>query len=141
MTNKYAPDTPLPLTDALPAHPPLIPLNTNIALTTDKAPKKLIKKKIRLPHPCSLDVLPSTTNKWSVTTNPVKARVIGYFGYHISYKHFYFHQSRVLLTKAFATSTIASTNGDSGTSRGSTELDAICGSNCTMEDDEFHMFA
>jgi len=62
-------------------------------------------------------------------------------GYHISYKHFFFHQSRVLLTKAFATSTTASTVGDGGTPRGSTELDAICGSNCHMDKEEFHMFA
>ncbi len=31
--------------------------------------------------------------------------------------------------------------GDGGTPRGSTELNAICGSNCAIEDDEFHMFA
>jgi hypothetical protein len=67
--------------------------------------------------------------------------VVDYLGYHISYKHFFFHQSRVLLTKAFATSTTASTVGDGGTPRGSTELDAICGSNCHMDMEEFHMFA
>ena len=131
----------LPLTDALPARPPLLPLNTNTAPTTDKAPGKIKKKKLHLPHPCSLDVLPSPTDKWSATTHPINAWVIGYLGYHISYKHFFFHQSRVLLTKAFATSTTASTVGDGGTPRGSTELNAICGSNCAMESDEFQMFA
>jgi hypothetical protein len=84
-------------------------------------------------------VLPSPTNKWSATTYPIKAWIIGYLGYHISYEHFFFHQSRVLLTKAFATSTTISTVGDGGTPRGSTELDAICGS--AMEKDEFYMFA
>jgi hypothetical protein len=114
----------------------------NIAPSTaNKAPKKIKMKKLRLPHPCSLDVLPSPIDKWSTTTHPIKAWVIGYLGYHISYKHFYFHQSRVLLTKAFATSTTASTVGDGGTPKGSTELDTICGFNCAMEKDEFHMFA
>ena len=109
--------------------------------TTDKTIGKIKKKKLRLPHPCSLDVLPSPTDKWSATTHPIKAWIVGYLGYHISYKHFFFHQSRVLLTKAFATSTTASTVGDGGTPRGSTELDAICGSNCHMDMKEFHMFA
>ena len=109
--------------------------------TTDKTIDKIKKKKLRLPHPCSLDVLPSPTDKWSATTHPIKAWIVGYLGYHISYKHFFFHQSRVLLTKAFATSTTASTVGNGGTPRGSTELDAICGSNCHMDMEEFHMFA
>ncbi len=108
--------------------PPLLPLNMNVAPSTaDKAPKKIKTKKLRLPHPCSLDVLPSPIDKWSTTTRPIKAWVIGYLGYHISYKHFYFHQSRILLTKAFATSTTASTVGNGGMPKGSTELDAICG--------------
>ena len=81
--------------------------------TKMKTSKKQTK---RLPHPCSLDVLPSPTDKWSATTHPIKALVVGYLGYHISYKHFFFHQSCVLLTKAFA-------NG--GTPRGSTELNTI----------------
>jgi hypothetical protein len=141
MADETASNAPLPPTDALTARPPLLPLNTNTAPPTDTAPEKIKKKKLRLPHPCSLDVLPSPTDKWSVTTHPIKAWVIGYLGYHISYKHFFFHQSCVLLTKAFATSTTTSTVGDDGMPRGSTELDAICGSNCAMEKDEFYMFA
>jgi hypothetical protein len=43
--------------------------------------------------------------------------------------------------KAFAISTTASTVGDDGTPKGSTQLDAICGSNCTMDKDEFRLFA
>ena len=167
MADETAPDAPLPPTVALPARDPLLPLNTrvtyqafreitnfirdngddwhefcanNVAPTTDKTTGKIKTKKLRLPHPCSLDVLPSPTDKWSATTHPIKAWVIGYLGYHISYKHFFFHQSRVLLTKAFATSTTASTVGDGGTPRGSTELDAICGSNCHMDKEEFNMF-
>ena len=109
--------------------------------TTDKTTGKIKKQKFRLPHPCSLDVLPSPTDKWSATTHPIKAWVAGYYSYHISYKHFFFHQSRVLLTKAFAVSTTASTVGDGGKPKGSTELDAICGSNCAMDNEEFDMFA
>jgi len=60
--------------------------------TTDKTIGKIKKKKLRLPHPCSLDVLPSPTDKWSATTHPIKAWIVGYLGYHISYKHFFFHQ-------------------------------------------------
>jgi len=73
--------------------------------------------------------------------NPSHQSLGRYLGYHISYKHFFFHQSRVLLTKAFATSITASTVGNGGTPRGNTELDAICGSNCHMDKEEFHMFA
>jgi len=136
---------PPPPTEATQNRPPLLPLTTNIAAPppTDKAPTTKIKKKkkLRLPHPCSLNVLPSPTNKWSATTHPIKAWLVGYYDYHISYKHFFFHQSRVLLTKAFAVSTTASTVGDGGKPKSSTELDAICGSNCAMDNEEFDMFA
>ena len=111
------------------------PLNDK---TTDN---KISKTTVHLPHPCSLQVLPSPTDKWSATTHPIKGRIVGYHEYHIAYEHFYFHQDRVLLTKAFAVSTTASTVGDGGKPKGSTELDAICGSNCTMNDDEFKTFA
>ena len=141
MADKNASDASLPPPVALPARDPLLPLETNVAPTTDKTTVKIKSKKLHLPHPCSLEVLPSPTNKWSAITHPIKARVVGYLGYHISYKHYYFHQSRVLLTKAFAASTTASTVGDGGTPRGSTELDAICGFNCHMVLEEFHMFA
>ena len=134
-------DALLPPMDALPARPPLLPLTMNTAPPPNKAPQKIKTKKLHLPHPFSLSVLPSPTNKWSATTHPIKTWVIGYLGYHISYKHFYFHQCRVFLTKAFATSTTASTVGDGGTPRGSTELDAICGFNCAMDTDKFQMFA
>jgi hypothetical protein len=134
-------DTPLPPMDALPAHPPLLPLTMNTTPPPNKAPQKIKTKKLHLPHPCNLDVFPSPTNKWSATTHPIKAWVVGYLGFYISYKHFYFNQCRVFLTKAFATSTTASTVGGGGTPRGSTELDAICGFNCAMDTDEFHMFA
>ncbi len=138
--------------DAPQTRPPLIPLTMNIAPSTEphedaksdakstQAPNKLKTKILCLPHPSSLDVLPSPTNKWSAMTHPIKAWVVCYLGYHISYKHFYFHQSRVLHTKAFATSTTASTVGDGGKPKGSTELDAICGHNCAMRADEYAIF-
>ena len=76
-------------------------------------------------HPCSLDTLPSPTNKWSAMTHPLRATVMGFNGMTISYGHYYFHQDRVLLTHAFATSTTATTVGDGGKPRGSTELDQV----------------
>jgi hypothetical protein len=57
-----------------------------------------------LHHPCSLKVLPSSTNKWSETTHPIKAAVCGYYNTTISYMHYYFHDGQVLLTQAFAAS-------------------------------------
>jgi hypothetical protein len=98
------------------------------------------RKKLRLPHPKSLDVLPSPTKKWSATTHPIKAWVLGYVGYHISYKHLYFHQHRVLHTKAFAPSTTASTAGNGSTPKGSTELDAICEHNCAITENKYTIF-
>ena len=97
--------------------------------------------KLDLPHPLSLQVLPSPIDKWSATTHPIKAKNNGYHHHHISYKHFYFHKSRVLLTKAFALSMTASTVGDGGKPKGSTALDAICGSNCIMTTYEYRLFA
>lgn len=122
--------SPLPLPTPYDAQPP-----------NDKTTDTKGSKSVHLPHPCSLQLLPSPTDKWSATTHPIKGRVVGYHGYHLSYEHFYFHRSRVLLTKAFAVSTTASTVGDGGKPKGSTELDAICGSNCDMDDNEFKMFA
>ena len=143
MTDVPTIDAPLPLMTTSQVRAPLLPLNTNTPSNTDKPTEKikLKKKTLHLPHPSSLDVLPSPTDKWSATTHPIKAWVVGYVGYHISYKNFYFHQSHVLLTQAFTISTTASTVGDGGTPKGSTKLDAICGSNCTMDKDEFRMFA
>ena len=141
MTDKTTSDTsPSPMDIPL-AHPPLLPLTTNTAIATTNAPKNHVKNSLCLLYSHDPDVFSPPTNKWSATTHPIKARVIGFLGYHISYKHFYFHQSRILLTKAFATSTMASTVGDGGISKGSTELDAICGSNCAIEDDKFPTFA
>jgi hypothetical protein len=74
--------------------------------------------KLHLPNPCSLDGLPSPTNKWSASTHPIKGWVVGYLGYHISYKHFY-----------------------RGNPKGSTELDAAMGHNCAMTADEYTLFA
>ena len=65
-------------------------------------------------------------------------------GFHnaiISYMHYYFHNERVLLTQAFASSTTATTVGDGGQPRGSTELDDETGHNCRMSNKEFQMFA
>jgi hypothetical protein len=58
----------------------------------------------------------------------------------ISYKHYFFHDSHVLLTQAFAASTTSSTVGDGGLPRGSTELDEETGHNCKMTPEEFQEF-
>ncbi len=50
---------------------------------------------------------------------------MGYKGAIISYRHFYFHNDRVLHTKAFAASTTATTIGDGGEPRGSTEMQSL----------------
>ena len=59
----------------------------------------------------------------------------------ISYAHYYFHQDRVLLTHAYATSTTATTVGDGGNPCSSTELDDKSGHNCCINDAEFWIFA
>jgi hypothetical protein len=93
--------------------PPLGLLDNNkLPSTTVKLKTK--KSLSRLPHPLSLNVLPSLTNKWSATSHPVKGFVIGYKKLTVSYRHYYFHNDRVLQTKAFATSTTATTVGDGG---------------------------
>jgi hypothetical protein len=89
----------------------------------------------------NLQVLPSPTDKWSVTTHPVKGWSLGFLGYHIFYQHFYFHQGRVLHTNAFAPSTTATTVGNGGTPRGSTELDDEIGNNCAMSKGDYVLFA
>jgi hypothetical protein len=94
-----------------------------------------------LPHPCSLDVLPSLTDKWSTTTHPIKGKIVGFINSTISYQHFYFHQGRVLHTKAFAASTTAITVRNSGKSKGSTMLDDATGYNCAMAKKEYVTFA
>ena len=66
---------------------------------------------------------------------------MGYMGLTISYRHFYFHNDRVLQTKAFAVSTTATTVGDGGKPRGSTKLDAITGHNCAMTKEDYTTFA
>jgi hypothetical protein len=94
-----------------------------------------------LSHPCSLDVLPSPTNKWSATTHPIKGEIFGFVNYTLSYQHFYFHQDRVLHTKAFAVCTTATTVGDGSKPKGSTELDDVTGHNCAMTKEEYTTFA
>ncbi len=92
-------------------------------------------------HPCSLDMLPFPTNKWSAMTHPLRATVMGFNGMTISYGHYYFQQNCVLLTHAYTTSMTATTVGDGGNPRGSTELDDKSGHNCCMTDAEFWIFA
>ena len=74
-------------------------------------------------------------------THPLWATVLGFNGMIISYSHYYFHQDCVLLTHAYATSTITTNVGDGGNLRGSTELDNKSGHNCQMTDVTFQIFA
>jgi hypothetical protein len=66
---------------------------------------------------------------------------MGYKGITISYQHFYFHNDRVLQTKTFTASTTATTIGDGGEPRGSTELDTVTGHNCAMTTTDYTTFA
>jgi hypothetical protein len=72
---------------------------------------------------------------------PLRSTVMGFNGMTISYEHYYFHQVRVLLTHAFATSTTATTVGDEGKPRWSTELGDESGHNCCMTNSEYRTFA
>ncbi len=89
----------LPATDAPPGtHPLPILLDKNVGPAPGKVKAQSqftqgIKTMcLHLPHPCSLNVLPSPTNKWSVTTHPIKGEIFGFINSTISYKHSYFHQ-------------------------------------------------
>ena len=138
-----------PVFQTLQDRPPLASL-TNVAPSpddehhapaVDKTTTTTIKTmKLCLPHPKSLDILLSPTNKWSATTHPIKGWTYGFFGYHIFYKHFYFNDNRALHTKAFAPSTTATTVGDGGNPHGSTELDEVTGHNCAMSQDNYNLF-
>jgi len=143
-------DLPPTLPDAnapLSTHPSSILLDENVGLPpgqTQMLPQLALKIKtmpLCLPHPCSLDVLPSPTNKWSATTHPIKGEIFGFVNYTLSYQHFYFHQGRVLHTKAFAVSTTTMTVGDGGKPKGSTELNDVSGHNCAMTKEEYTTFA
>jgi hypothetical protein len=74
-------------------------------------------------------------------THPLWDTVMGFNGMTISYGHYYFHQDCVLLTHAYITSMTATTVGDGGDPRGSTELNDKSGHNCCMIDAEFLIFA
>ena len=112
------------------------------AETTSTKTKKVHSWNLpKLLHPCSLDTLPSPVNKWSDITHPLQATVMGFNGMTISYAHYHFHQNRVILAHAYATSTAATTVSDRGNPRGSTKLDGKSGHNCRMNDAEFRIFA
>ncbi len=87
-----------------------------------------------LSHPCSLDTLPSPVNKWSAMTDSLQATIKEFKGMTILCAQYYFHQDCVLLTHASATSTTATTVGDKGNPRRSTELKDESGHNCCMSD-------
>jgi hypothetical protein len=114
------------------------PTETTQPIKTKKAHPSNLPK---LRHPCSLNIFPSPANKWSHMTHPLWATIMGFNGMIISYAYYYFHQDRVLLTHAYVASTTATTVGDGGNPRRSTELDDKSGHNCCMTDAEFRIFA
>jgi hypothetical protein len=137
-----------PGTDAPPGtHPPPILLNKNVSPAPGQmqAQPQLTQgiktMHLRLPHPCSLEVLPSPTDKWSAATHPIKGEICGFINSTISYQHFHYHQGCILHTKAFTTSTTAMTLGDGGKPKGSTELNNAIGHNCAMTEEEYVTFA
>jgi hypothetical protein len=77
----------------------------------------------KLTHPYSLDLLSSPRDKWSAMTHSLWATIMGFNCMPILYAYFYFHNGRVLLTHAYATSTTATTIRGGDNLRGSTELD------------------
>jgi hypothetical protein len=122
-------------------------LHPNTTLPPADPMQPIKTKKVRLsrspilPHPLSLDTLPSPTNKWSAMTHPLCATIMGFCGMVVLYAHFYFHCGQVLLVHAYAMSTTATTVGDGGDPRGSTELDNKSGNNFRMNNAKFHIFA
>jgi hypothetical protein len=64
---------------------------------------------------------------------------MGFKGMPIFYAHFYFHNGHVLLTHAYTMSTTATTVGDGGNLRSSTELNDKSGHNCCMSDEDHHV--
>ncbi len=140
---------PTPLGNHTPPNtcPPPILLDENVGPSLKQAQEQpqLIQgiktMRLCLPHPSSLDVLPSPTDKWSPTTHPTKGEILGFINSPISYQHFYFHQGQVLHTKAFAVSTTATTVGNGSKPKGSTELDDATGHNCVMTKKEYVTFA
>ena len=72
-------------------HPSSILLDKNVGpppgqmQTLPQLTSKIKKMRLRLPHPCIFDVLPSPINKWSATTHPIKGEIFGFVNHTLSY--------------------------------------------------------
>ena len=72
-------------------HPLSILLDENVGpppgqmQTLPQLTSKIKKMRLRLPHPCIFDVLPSPINKWSATTHPIKGEIFGFVNHTLSY--------------------------------------------------------
>ena len=53
--------------------------------TLPQLTSKIKKMRLRLPHPCIFDVLPSPINKWSATTHPINGEIFGFVNHTLSY--------------------------------------------------------
>jgi hypothetical protein len=87
--------------------------------------------KPKLPSPTNVSNFP--TKGWMSTTRPTKCVVPGCIGEIISYKDYYFKNKRILCTRAFSATAIATTIDDSAFFlAGSTELDDEMGHTSKM---------
>ena len=63
---------------------------------------------------------------------PIKCVISGQIGEVIGYEDYYFENQRILCTRAFSTSAIATTIDNGASPPGSTKLDDNTGHNCKM---------
>ena len=82
------------------------------------------------PSPTNVDAFP--TEGWMTKDRPIECVVSGRIGEIIGYEDYYFENERVLCTRAFSTSAVATTIDDGAFPPGSTELDDATGHNCKM---------
>jgi hypothetical protein len=72
---------------------------------------------------------------------PHQGQIFGFINLPSHTNIFYFHQGRILHTKAFATSTTATTVDDGGKPTRSTDLDNTTKHNCAMTKEKYVIFA
>ena len=82
---------------------------------------------------------PSSTNDnafltegWMMKDRPIECVILGQIGEIIDYKDYYFKNKQVLCTRAFSTSSVATTINNGAFPPGSTELNDATGHNSKM---------
>jgi hypothetical protein len=86
--------------------------------------------RLKTPSPTNVDAFLS--EGWAVKEHPIHAVVPGRKNNIIGFNNYYFLHKRVLCTRAFSASAVASTIDDGAFPPGSTELDDKTGHNCQM---------